>query len=532
MLERQSLLEQDLHELKLRFELLEGDKKAYFEQSQLTINLNKDEIARCKLQGKELRNALAKMKKSWNFDRGGPSDRLQITELEKLDQRMIELHKKSDIMQATIRCKEQKLKELHDRLRDLEQEAALVKADTEHSTLARDIRHLENQLDKAIIKYNEAQSMRKTYEEIVARLQEERQTFDAQLAHFDQTVKAKKEDSEELELLSGDAHHAKELARSELVRIEQQINEDRKAREKDLMSRRELVRQKLESSERLELQLIVSSDTARAMDKSSTHLAESDQLQEKVTEYEELIKHIKEATGADELTQVVAKFEEQRDTKARLTDLAKKNEVKLNQLRAQRLTLLKELDEVLVKGESVETISKDHIQEVNNAFEEELLKYKDVCEKNQRLTTMLSNVKSGVCHLWDKLKEDKTQKSVITDATLVDCLNQCFSKVSQLLQVINGKDIMIEGDLNTIPVHVSSQNTRVRMAPVSFESEESESEGSGSGDDAEDNVVPDRESIKKAAMSLINARTKAKSGKRKKKKDKSAAADDDDDPSD
>ncbi|KAJ1498100.1 hypothetical protein HMI56_005197 [Coelomomyces lativittatus] len=70
------------------------------------------------------------------------------------------------------------------------------------------------------------------------------------------------------------------------------------------------------------------------------------------------------------------------------------------------------------------------------------------------------------------------------------------------------------------------------MAPVSFESEESESEGSGSGDDAEDNVVPDRESIKKAAMSLINARTKAKSGKRKKKKDKSAAADDDDDPSD
>ena len=38
------------------------------------------------------------------------------------------------------------------------------------SPLTRKIRMLENRLDKAMIKYNEAQSIRKTYEQIVKRL--------------------------------------------------------------------------------------------------------------------------------------------------------------------------------------------------------------------------------------------------------------------------------------------------------------------------------------------------------------------------
>lgn len=38
------------------------------------------------------------------------------------------------------------------------------------SPLTRQIRMLENRLDKAMIKYNEAQSIRKTYEQIVKRL--------------------------------------------------------------------------------------------------------------------------------------------------------------------------------------------------------------------------------------------------------------------------------------------------------------------------------------------------------------------------
>ena len=63
-----------------------------------------------------------------------------------------------------------------------------------------------------MIKYNEAQSIRKTYEQIVKRLREERVGFDNQLAAIERTLGAKQHDYEELLLLSGDAKHAKDIA--------------------------------------------------------------------------------------------------------------------------------------------------------------------------------------------------------------------------------------------------------------------------------------------------------------------------------
>ena len=72
---------------------------------------------------------------------------------------------------------------------------------------------MENRLDKAIIKYNEAQSIRKTYEQIVKMLKEERLTFDAQLSTLNKLLKAKKEDVSSLDKMFRDASHAKELAK-------------------------------------------------------------------------------------------------------------------------------------------------------------------------------------------------------------------------------------------------------------------------------------------------------------------------------
>lgn len=84
----------------------------------------------------------------------------------------------------------------------------------EETPLTRKIRLLENRLDKAMIKYNEAQSIRKTYEQIVKRLREERVNFDNQLAAIERTLDARRRDYEELLLLSGARAALLGLARS------------------------------------------------------------------------------------------------------------------------------------------------------------------------------------------------------------------------------------------------------------------------------------------------------------------------------
>ena len=127
------------------------------------------------------------------------------------------LRRDTDTLKAAAKQRRFELEELKDTAKDLDIEAR--KPNTEDTPLTRKIRQLENRLDKAMIKYNEAQSIRKTYEQIVKRLKEERVGFDNQLAAIERTLAAKQHDYEELLLLSGDANHAKEVAAQELERV-------------------------------------------------------------------------------------------------------------------------------------------------------------------------------------------------------------------------------------------------------------------------------------------------------------------------
>ena len=49
------------------------------------------------------------------------------------------------------------------------------------------------------------------------RLQDERLTFDKQIEGFEKTLKAKRNDAAELEAMSRDANHAKEVAKVNVV---------------------------------------------------------------------------------------------------------------------------------------------------------------------------------------------------------------------------------------------------------------------------------------------------------------------------
>merc|ERR1719424_2095543 len=160
------------------------------------------------------------------------------------------LQRKVDNLKADNNRKRWNLEELSGKFDELKTDAALPT--TEASPQMRQIRVLENRLDKAMIKYNEAQSIRKTYEQIVKRLKEERIGFDNQLAAIERTLKAKERDYEELLLLSHDAYHAKEMAQAELHRFEQGVMEERNQRDKEVQEKKVLVQQRVEMNQCLE----------------------------------------------------------------------------------------------------------------------------------------------------------------------------------------------------------------------------------------------------------------------------------------
>lgn len=156
-----------------------------------------------------------------------------------IEKEVDKLRKINDEMRNKAAKLRKELDQMKDAVKDLELDSQ--RPHMEDNDYTRNIRALENKLDKAMIKYNEAQSIRKTYEQIVRRLTEERVGFDNQLSAIERTLGAKQKDYEELMLLSGDANHARETALGELERVRAGYEEERKKREKGLRERHQMV---------------------------------------------------------------------------------------------------------------------------------------------------------------------------------------------------------------------------------------------------------------------------------------------------
>ena len=99
--------------------------------------------------------------------------------MRKYDQTVCELIKRHNALQHVKRSREQTLASLEIQLSQMKQEVQASRdTPTEDSEDAKRLRQLENRLDKAVIKCNEARHIRKTYEVILQRLQEVRITRD------------------------------------------------------------------------------------------------------------------------------------------------------------------------------------------------------------------------------------------------------------------------------------------------------------------------------------------------------------------
>ncbi|KAJ3191856.1 hypothetical protein HK101_007339 [Irineochytrium annulatum] len=522
-------MDDELRDLKLRFDLLEGDRKAYYETSQWAIRTNKEDISRLRSQNKDLSEAVGRLKKNET----DAQNRLALTELERLDYRICEIHRKHDELQAEAKRKDASLRKKRDLLEGLKREAEAVKSNVQNSSQAKEVRMLQNRLDKGMIKFNEAHSIRKTYEHIVERLQEERLSFHGQLATFEKTLKAKKQDLLDLETMSRDANLAKELAKAELAKFEQQLNEDRKFREKDLHARRAMVKQKVEVHDKM-----IDAKSSRLGDPnadvgSNAAMNYDESKDKKMAEYEETMRLIKEATGFSDINEVIAKFQSQGDTHNHLVKLQEQHEARLEELTKKRIEVLANFEELKYSGESRTLHSERMIDGFHQHLGEAGARVQESKHKYDRVAKLMADTQAGIKHLCDKLDliqlPEESAKMQMGDDTVKQILETCVAKLDMMGKNLQGKELpepiqstptqqlpaepvgILQKTAHVLPTY----NTRVKLRPAEFEVTLSEDEDDNGEDSTE---VPDRNSIKKRINQLLNAQVKTGPHKKHKKK--------------
>lgn len=442
----------ELADLQSRFELLQGDRKAFYEQSQLTLKQNKDTVDALRKEQKELRGALAGLSK----DRGGAeTSAIHEAELVKVEQALTLLRQKQNQISCGNTAKEKALKQLEDELRDLQRSSS--RPAHEANPLMRQIRTLENRLDKAMIKYNEAQSIRKTYDQIVKRLKEERVNFDNQLGAIEATLHAKEHDYEELLLMSHDASHAKDVARSELAKLQALVSEERKAREKELTERRNAVQAREEMHTRMverekarqdivmEAKGDLSQEAEEALKKNLVTNALHHQLNQNIMEgeqqvmsaYEAAFRKIKEATGVGDVNEVIQKFITQKDTEKNLMAMTREAQARIDAIAEERTATKASVDEMKYSGAGGQS-SRQEVEVAEKKLADVTGTQERIKTRHSRLTKVFVDIRAGIEHMADKLEAVKLDvPSVpISDDTIVDVMHQCDQKLLKMFSVV------------------------------------------------------------------------------------------------
>eukprot|EP00929_Paragymnodinium_shiwhaense_P114596 TRINITY_DN83034_c0_g1_i1.p1 TRINITY_DN83034_c0_g1~~TRINITY_DN83034_c0_g1_i1.p1 ORF type:complete len:529 (+),score=251.54 TRINITY_DN83034_c0_g1_i1:108-1694(+) len=465
--------EEQKEDLERRFFLLEGERKATWETAKLNIQQNKEIVKQMKEENKNLRNQISQLR----------NEKPQSTE-KQLDEKMTEvqtLQRRFDMLRHDTEKKKEAMKELGSKLHELSMDAKLPK--TEDSPQMRHIRVLENRLDKAMIKYNEAQSIKRTYEAILKRLKEERQGFDNQLAAIERNLKAKEREYEELLLLSHDAYHAKEMAQAELHRFEQGVMEERNQRDKEVQEKKTLVQRRVDMNHRLEQREKMLKKQAelekqgekQARDLTATkgettgmsndHAAEEEQ---KLMSYERAFTQIKEATGVIDANEVIQKFLTQEDTRKNLLNLTKENQATIETLTEERRRLRLQVDDLkfssggsVGRRQQIDDFEK-HLAEATEKFERNRMKY-------ERMAKMLIDMKSGIGHLSEKLGTVKLGDEPpieMNDDTVEDVLQQYGLKISKLMSKVGHVEEQGElddGSYEEKLLRLSQSDVRVKL---------------------------------------------------------------------
>lgn len=424
-------LNEQIDDLRERMRLLQGDRKVNIDILESNKNSNKEEIRRLRAENKELRVKTAQLQRTADMEETGQETRHVEREVERL-------RKQYDILRnQSVKCRNT-LDSLLDSVKDLELDSKRPHMeDNEHT---RRIRALENKLDKAMIKYNEAQSIRKTYEQIVRRLREERVGFDNQLGAIERTMGAKQRDYEELLLLQGDANHARETALGELDRVRAGYQEERMKREKELRNTHQMVQSRRQIIERMKHRDKVrkslagqddfDSKTQSQVNAATAKLLTNEKIdaRSKIDIFENAFRKIKEATGVSDVNEVIQKIISQESSTENLISLTRENQSKIEHLNDNKRKLKAKVEEIKysgVGGGHRRKMVDDHEDQLANSsarLERSRLKYERLCKG-------LVAMKAGVGHLQEKMevvRDDVGGKKIdLSDETVAEVLREC-----------------------------------------------------------------------------------------------------------
>ncbi|XP_036598299.1 coiled-coil domain-containing protein 151 [Trichosurus vulpecula] len=526
----------DLHK---KIQLLEGDRKSVYESTQWTIKKNKETIKHLREENKISYQKLTDLFsgdervvrwviREWKEEKPYLKNKNGEEALALMDHRLSEKIKQLNALRYEAEQRRHRIEELQLQysLRELE----VIEVRDRNSEMAKTIRNLENRLEKARLKADEAEHITRVYLQLKAYMQEESLNFENKLDAMEGEVKRLRHEFSELQNVTQEATHARDAAKSELQKLEENLFKDRKERDRVLMEAKKRTEEKKLQNERIERRTQQRDHVPLRSDEIFTDAqgTKTGHLKNRWTTYQTEIAfdRLKVATGISDPSSVVSRFIAQSETFAHLESLKQENEARLVTLKQDKQRLQQELTQLKYSGEAKAIRDQKVLVELRKHLDIQEKQVAEAKEKLQNTILALQLAKGGVEHLADKLQHipvEKSKKELNPNALdyVLDVMAQNEEKLLKLQSDMEGRDVpdllhqLAEREFYaTLEGKLPPHNTRI-LLPTStaqdifFDEEVSEDE---TGE------IVTRASLKFQSQKLIESKSKKRGRSRSRKR--------------
>eukprot|EP00898_Chlorokybus_atmophyticus_P003124 jgi/Chlat1/3812/Chrsp26S04049 len=440
-----------LAELQGKYKNLEGTRRAYTEDSQVVIRRQRTAIEKLKEDNASLKSQLALETRG---DSSTPSASIQ-QELSRLQDMADAYTRRLDTERRTLEELEKKYSDMTEQALDRRRATGGINAPRENNAaVIKQIRVLENRLDKALVKFNESLAHNKALREQIDSLQRERLVFDQIYKKLEKELHNKKKEMASVIEISNLAYEARDQAQHETAALKAQADKEQVQFEVEWLelgkmidaanlaakraqdSKHSLGSMSMEEESRLRKK-VVRGNWGIAKDKAGAQASA-----EKIAMYEDAFDRIQKVTGINDIDQLVTTFIHNEDQNYALFNYVNELNQEMEKLEEQVAEAEAELEKYKAQGQGANT-DQQH-KKIITELEAKVVTMDQRAEaydqKYDSATRLINALRQGIASTFQRIgcSKDASKELLgegVTETNLMQYLGVIEQRTNELLHL-------------------------------------------------------------------------------------------------
>jgi chromosome segregation ATPase len=460
--------------------------------------------------------------------------------------------RKIELEKRRIEELDKQMEIMHKKIWEQRQKMGGVNASREtNQAIAKQIQILENRLDKALKRYNEALANNKRLRENIDNLRRERLVFDQIYRKLEKELAEKKKEMARIIEISNKAYEARDAAQGEMAALKSQadkeqddferewkelgkmIEQDRKMKDFMKKEREKLSQQEHRGDMTVEQEQSLKKKVLRgnwgiAKDKASIHAS-----MEKVQSYEEAFAKIQAATGISDIDELVTTFINAEDQNFALFNYVNELNGECEKLEEQISEIRSEIEKYKGQGLNTDNQRKKILKDLEERLARTEAKAEQYEKKYEAAMKTVNALKVGIASIFKKIGCDTPANlemlgnEGVTEGNMMQYLGIIEQRTNEILQLYaatQAREGVTDASGNPVPAvssilgqgpQVPAGRNNIQIQPPSATDEAYDSEEDS--DDEDEDRPFSRDELKAKTMRGLHKRE----NKEKKKESRS-----------